>query len=241
MRQHGDIIAIEREARRLATLHRTDEQIELDRQARERGHTDWEKYIDAQHPLVRATLDVRSEWLRPATKADGDVARWDVVPAFNPIADDALPADPEAREARVAALVSLLIWTSGPWGGQAPGTVPFALEMACAIVDNEIASARAQRRRPTLSKCWNAIATLEERVDEIGERNRKKRIEADAWITAFEEAAEAVENNDPRLSAAYRRMIEIHQDRGIDRIDTYGAITSVFRRFRVPGIAALVA
>lgn len=158
-------VRMDRRARELAEIHRTSLRYERDRQARERGHPDWDIMMAVQPRRLRDSIVLMDEWLRPTTPADGDVGGWPLVPSFNPIDEDRLPADPEMREARIQALCSLLMRMMTDVLFIRPIDEEASCRFASTVVGWEVAAARGERRRPSLIECDRMLRSIEDRCE----------------------------------------------------------------------------
>lgn len=231
----GDLMQIDHQARHLAELHGTDVPHERARQARERGHVDWEGLIESQPPHLRDAFRLRDEWLRQPTIEDGDVGGWSLVPALNPIVEDRLPTNPEARAARILAIATLLVWTTNPIGSPRAIDEDHPCQLAAAVIRWEIADAGLSERRPTLAGCERTMRTIDERF-----RRRAATGPHDAphLLDTLRAVAAERRGTDPEGA----KILSSLADAGIGRAGyVLSGAERAFMRFRHPSIAALSA
>ncbi|QAY80289.1 hypothetical protein [Sphingosinicella sp. BN140058] len=235
MPAHHDPISIISDASRLAKLHSTGLSYELARKARERGYASWEELLATQAEAIRIALGLRDEWLRPVSPEDGDVGGWDRVPAFNPLAEDALPQHNRLRDDRIAAIVDLLMWTSGSGGAVLPGSLPLATALAAAIIREELTLASQERRVPTLANC-DRIFTSWETMEWKG--GRAVRDNYDPWLKTLSRLADDRRPWDSRAADTFAALAQMAVG---ERSKNLHAVRYAFLRFRHPVIAQLAA
>lgn len=229
-----DPVRMDRRARRLAQIHRTSLRYERDRQARERGHADWDIMMATQSQCLRDSIVLMDEWLRPTIRADGDVGGWPLVPSFNPIAEDRLPADPDLREARIQALCSLLIRMMTDVLFIRPIDEEASCRFASTVVGWEIAAARDERRRASLIECDRTLRSIEDRCEGRTQPDARQRLR---FGDALREVAAEKGRDDPGGSLLVASIADAGDDAA--RHVLSGA-KRAFMWFRNPVISAMV-
>lgn len=229
-----DPLALHDKARRLADIHTTSLVYELDRQAREHDHPSWEVLMSSYPGHLSVALTLQQQWLRPATDDDGDIGGWPVVPTYNPIHLDRLPAEGHERDVYLLALATLMVRTSI---ARLPGVdrdAADASRLGAAFLRWEVTDALAEDRIPSLVDGGNVLARLHERVlaqAAIGKPN-------DDHLSAVLQAIASERRDvDPEGSA----LLDDLAGPSIGwRLTILGKTERAFRRFRNPGIAALL-
>lgn len=158
---------------------------------------------------LRDAIALMDEWLRPTAPSDGDVGGWPLVPSFNPIAEDRLPADPERREARIQALCILLMRMMTDVLFIRPIDEEASCRLASVVVGWEIAAARGERRRASLVECDRTLRAIEDRCEgraHVAAPGRRR------FGDALREVAVERSRDDPEGSAVVASMADAGDD-----------------------------
>ncbi len=230
----NDILAIHEQANRLAAIHKTNLNYELDRQAREHDYPDWQTMLNAQLSHLQVALGLQKQWLRPATEEDGDVGGWPILPTYNPLLPEHLPPEGSGRDAYIQAIMALLIRT--PATRQlAEIDKDYACRLGAAFLRWEIADALLEDRVPTLLEGGHVLRKLCEKLRAKGaEGNRFE----DRLTKIFQETASERRASDPKGAA----LLEELASTGLGwRLSVLENTRRAFLRFRNPAIARLIA
>lgn len=159
----NDILTLHKQARQLAEIHGTGLDYELDRKAREHDHSDWLEMLKSQPSHLPVALGLQQQWLRPATRDDGDVGGWPIVPAYNPLLPEHLPSKGPERDAYIHAIATLLVASSTAVRLHERDK-DYASRLAAAFIRWEVDDALKEDRIPSLIDGGRVLRTLEERV-----------------------------------------------------------------------------
>jgi len=159
----NDILTIHKQARQLAEIHGTGLDYELDRKAREHDHSDWLEMLKSQPSHLPVALGLQQQWLRPATRDDGDVGGWPIVPTYNPLLSEYLPSEGPDRNTYIHAIATLLV-TSSTTRHLIERDKDYASRLAAAFIRLEVNDALKEDRPPSLFDGGVVLRTLEERV-----------------------------------------------------------------------------
>lgn len=230
----NNILTLHEQARQLADIHGTALDYELDRKAREHGHSDWLEMLNSQPSHLLVALGLQQRWLRPATKDDGDVGGWPIVPAYNPLLPEYLPSEGPNRDAYIHAIAALLV-TSSTMERLVERDKDYASRLAAAFIRWEVNDALMEDRLPSLIDGGVVLLTLEERVRAQAAVDKS----SDGHLTkVLLEIAGERRASDPDGAMLLEEIVGSGLGWSLSITDN---TRRAFLRFRNPGIAKLVA
>lgn len=229
----NDILTLHDQARRLADIHGTSLDYELDRKAREHGHTSWQAMVEAQLSHLQVALGLKQRWLRPATENDGDVGGWPILPAYNPLLPEHLPPEGCDRDIYIHAVATLLVKTSNR-RNLADRDEDYASRLAATFLRWEVADALLNDRVPTPIEGGSILPAVYDRI-----YARPASTWADDYVPpVFREFAREWQTSDPEGAALLEELAAGGYGWSLSVLDN---ARHAFLRFRHPAIAKLVA